>query len=76
VLGLRPDRVEQHGLGVVRAHAGYVLEGAHLLLGRAGQILLSLVELALAFEQLAVALLEHLRALIELLVALDQPAFL
>ena len=47
-----------------------------LLLGRAGQVLLGLVELALAFEQLAVTLLEHLRALIELLVALDQPAFL
>ena len=46
------------------------LERDDLLAGRARQLFLGFVELALAVEQLAVALLEHLRALVELLVAL------
>src|SRR4029078_2833094 len=76
VLGLRPDGVQQHRLGIVRAHARDLLEGGHLLLRRAGQILLRLVEFALPLEELAVALLEHLGALVELLVALDEPSLL
>ena len=43
---------------------------------RPGEVLLGLVELALAVEQLAVALLEHLRPLVQLLVALGEASFL
>ena len=51
------------------------LEGDDLLLACAwASSSRGLVELALAVDQLAVALLEHVGALVELLVALEQPA--
>ena len=61
VLGLGADGLEEHGLGVLGSHARHALERHDLLLGRAGKVFLRLVELALAVEELAVALLEHLR---------------
>ena len=76
VLRLRPDRLDEHALGVVGAHAGDALEGVDLLLVRAGEVLLGLVELALAVDQLAIALLEDLGALVQLLVAGGQAPFL
>ena len=45
-----------------------------LLLVGAGDLLAGLVDLALAVEELAVALLEHVGPLVELLVALEEPA--
>ncbi len=74
VLGLLADGLEQDRLGVLGRHAGDALEGDDLLLLSAGEVFAGLVELALAVEQLAVALLEHVRALVELLVAREEPA--
>ena len=42
--------------------------------GRAGQLLAGLVELPLPVDELAVALLDHVGALVDLLVALEQPS--
>ena len=55
---------------------GHPLQGVDLLLGGPGEVLLRLVELALAVDELAIALLEHLGALVELLVAVGQPSLL
>ena len=51
------------------------LEGDDLLLGGPGEILAGTIDLALALEQLAGALLEHVGALVELFVTLEQPPF-
>jgi hypothetical protein len=51
-------------------------EGGDLFLRRPSQVFLGLVDLAFALQELAIALLEHLRPLIELLIALDQATFL
>ena len=67
--------LEEDLLGLVRAHLADLLEGRHLLLARLGQLLALGLELALAVEQLAVALLEHVGALVELLVTLQQAPF-
>ena len=72
VLGFGANGFEQHGLGVLGAHARDAFQGRDLVLRGLGQVLAGLVELALALEELAVALFEHLRALVELLVALEQ----
>ena len=74
VLGFLADRFEQQALRVVGGQAADALERGDLFLGRAGELIARLVELALAFHELAVALLEHVRALVDLLVALEQPA--
>ena len=52
------------------------LERRDLVIDRATELLLGLLQLALTIQELAVASFEHLRALIELLVALDQTTFL
>ena len=61
-------------LGVLGGHVRDPLEGGDLLAVGAGEVLAGLVELALALEELAVALLEHVGPLVELLVALEEPA--
>ena len=55
-------------------HAADLLERQDLLLVRVGDLLTGLVDLTLAVEDLAVALLEHVGPLVELLVALEEPA--
>ncbi len=74
VLGLFPDGLDEDALGVLRRHPGHAFECGDLLAVGAGQVLAGLVEFPLAFEELAIALLEHVRALIELFVALEQAA--
>ena len=74
VLGLLADGLDEDALGVLGGHVGDPLERGDLLGMGAGEVLAGLVELALAVEQLAVALLEHVGALVELLVALEEPA--
>ena len=74
VLGLLADRLDQDVLGVVGRHVRHALEGSDLLAVSTGERLAGGVQLALALEQLAVALLEHVRALVELFVAGEEPA--
>ena len=74
VLGLLADGLDQDALGVLGGHVGDPLERDDLLAVGAGEVLAGLVELALAVEQLAIALLEHVGALVELLVTLEEPA--
>jgi hypothetical protein len=76
VLGLGANRLEQHRLGVLRGQPRHALQGDDLLRDRAGEVLLGLLEFAVAIEELAVASLEHLGALVELLVTLYEAAFL
>ena len=59
VLGLFADGLDEDVLGVVGRHVRHALEGGDLLAVGAGQFLAGLVELALAVEELAIALLEH-----------------
>ena len=73
LLGLAADLLDQNLLGVVLRHLADLLERGDLLLARGGKVFLGMVELVFAGEQLAVALLEHVGALVELLVALQQP---
>ena len=53
---------------------GDAFEGGDLLAVGPGQLVAGLVEVALALEQLAIALFEHVGALVELLVALEEPS--
>ena len=74
VLGLLADGLDEDVLGVLGRHVRDALEGGDLLAVGPGEVLAGLVELALAVEELAVALLEHVGALVELLVALEEAA--
>ena len=74
VLGLLADRLEEERLGVLGRHAADPLERRDLLLVGLRDGLPGGLELALAVEELAVALLEHVGPLVELLVALEEPA--
>ena len=74
MLGLLADGLDEDALGVVGGHVGDPFEGDDLLAVRTGQLLAGLVELALAVEELAIALLEHVGALVELFVAGQEPA--
>ena len=67
--GLLADRLEEHPLGVLGREAADRLEGRDPLLVELLQLLAALVELDLLLEELAVPLLEHVGALVELLVA-------
>ena len=69
VLGLLADRLEEDALGVLGGHARDPLEGGDLLLVEPGELLALVLELALAVDDLAALLLEHVGALVELLVA-------
>ena len=74
VLGLLADRLEEHPLGVLGGQAADLLEGRDALLVELLQLLAAPVELDLLLEELAIALLEHVGALVELLVAGVEPA--
>ena len=76
VLGLGANGLEEHRLGVLGGHPRDALEGDDLLADRLGEVFLRLLELPLAFQELAVAGLDHLGALVELLIALDEATFL
>ena len=74
VLGLLADRLEQDPLGVLGRQPGHALEGGDLLLVGPAELLALVLDLALAVDELAALLLEHVGALVELLVAGEQPA--
>ena len=69
VLGLLADGLEEHALGVLGGHAADLLEGDDALLVELLELVAALVELDLLLEELPIPLLEHVRALVELLVA-------
>ena len=73
VLGLIADLLQERGLGLLGGHLADAFEGHDLLLARPTQLLALRFQLLLLDQQLPVALLEHVRALVELLVALQQP---
>ena len=73
-LRLVADGLEQMGLGLGGGHAADTLESGNVLLLGTGQFLPTLLELALAIEQLPIALLEHVGPHVELFVAGQQPA--
>ena len=75
VLGLFAHGLEQESLGIVRGQARDALEGVDLLLVGPGELLAGTIDLALALEQLAGTVLEHVGALVELFVTLEQPPF-
>ena len=72
VLGLLADGVEEDRLGVLAGHPAHPLERPDLLLVGLGDFLAGPVDLALPVEDLAVATLEHVGPLVELLVALEE----
>ena len=72
-LGLLADRLQKLSLGLLGAHAADALEGRDVLLLGSGQLLAGVLQLPLAVEELAVPLLEHVRAEIELFVTGEQP---
>ena len=74
MLRLLADLLQEHGLGLVHAHLADALQGREVLQAGLGELLPLAFELLLLDHQLAVALLEHVRALVELLVALEQAA--
>ena len=74
MLGLLADLLDEDGLGLVRRQAADPLERLHLLAAGAGELGALGLQLLLADEQLAVALLEHVRALVELLIAGQEAA--
>ena len=71
VLGLLADGLEEDALGVLGGQPADALEGDDLLLVGLHQLLARPIELALAVDQLAIAALEHVGPLVELLVALE-----
>ena len=72
VLGVDAHLLEEDLLRLVLRHLGDSLERGDLLGTSAGELFLGLIELSFAGDQLAVALLEHVGALVQLLVALEQ----
>ena len=74
VLGVGANRLEDDRLCVCRAHPADALERRHLLRPGSDELLADAVEVALLVQQLAIALLEHVRALVQLLVAGQEPA--
>ena len=73
VLCLVPHLLQQGRLGLVDGHLADLLQGHDLLLACAAEFLPLALEFLLLDQQLSVALLQHVRALIELLVPLQQP---
>ena len=74
VLRLFADGLEEDALGILGGHAGDLLEGGHALLVELREVLALVLEIALAVVDLAALLLEHVGALVELLVAGEQAA--
>ena len=73
-LGLLADGLEQDPLGVLGGQAADLLQRGDALLVELLESLAALVELDLLLEELPVSLLEHVGALVELLVAGVEPA--
>jgi hypothetical protein len=73
VLGLLADGLEQQSFRVLGGDAAHALERGYLLLVGFREGLLRDVELALSLEKLPIALLEHVGALVELFVPLEEP---
>src|SRR5581483_12324856 len=74
VLGLLADGLDELGLRVLGGQPAHAFEGGHPLAVKPGDLLAGSLDLVLAVEKLAVALLEHVSPLVELLVALEEPA--
>ncbi len=74
VLGLLADGLEEDALGVLGGQAADLFEGRDPLLVELGELLALVLEVALAVDELAAPLLEHVGALVELLVAGEQAA--
>ena len=74
VLGFLTHGFEQETLRVGSAQPADTLKGGHLVLGRPGKLLARLVKFAFALDELAIALLDHVGALVDLLVALEEAA--
>ncbi len=68
LVGLDPDRVEEHALGLIGGHAAHLLECLDLVLRRSSELFAGRLELALTIDELAVLLLEDVGTLVELLV--------
>jgi hypothetical protein len=75
VFGLFAHGLEQEPLGIVRGQARRRARGRRPAPGGPGRAPRGAIGLALAFEQLAGTLLEHVGALVELFVTLEQPPF-
>ena len=75
VLGLLADGLEEDRLASSADMPETRSRAATCSCVRPGEVLAGLVELALAVEELAIALLEHVAALVELFVALEEAAF-
>src|SRR4029077_14421528 len=76
MLGFLANRLEEDAPRVVGGHATDLLEGEDTLRVQLAEVLALAVQLDLALEELPVPLLEHVGALVELLIARDQAAFL
>ena len=76
VLGLGADGLEQHRLGVLGGHARHALEGDDLFADGAGRALPSTSRARAPGRGACGRALEHLGALVELLVALDEAPLL
>ena len=74
MLGFLADRLEEDALRVLGRHAAHALEGDDALLVELLELVATPVELDLLLEQLPIALFEHVRPLVELLVPGVQPA--
>ena len=74
VLGVLADGFEEDLLGRFCREATDSFERDHLFLVGSGNFFTGVLDLALTIEQLAVLLLEHVGALVELLIALEEPA--
>ena len=74
-LGLDLDGFEELRLRLLGGHVGDPLERFDLLVSSALQLVARLLEVPLPVEELPVALLEHVGALVELLVAGKEAAF-
>ena len=68
------DGLEQLRLRLCCRHAADAFERRHVVLLGSGELLAAYLELALPIEQLAVALLEHVGAHVELLIASQEAA--
>jgi hypothetical protein len=74
-IGFVTDCLQQLSLCLGRRHAAHALESRHMVLVGAGQFLSGGFEFALSVQKLAVALLEHVGAHVQLFVTGQEAAF-
>ena len=74
VLGLLAHLFDEDRLRLLGGESADALEGLDLLGSRRSELTALVLELLLALEQLAAALFQHVRALVQLLVALQEAA--